>query len=370
MKITNLRFSFIQAGCASDALSSLNPPPVRFSFLLSAPAYQQRFTEASQAYDKHERIRPPWRYGFGKLFWKYYIQKNTARAKDLWRMMVPLYYDLGAVITADWLNGTIAARTYLYPWGIGLVLDIIVEGSFSVDEAANLGFQVDRLNKYKVTLEGGVQKELPLKGLMEFLLTSMYTEALNVPVAARASELFSIVTVLNAEDADPKQPLKEGGDLNEMMEAMVDWNPLFKSIPLPKLDSSKIDIKNSPAGHILFGGRRGRFVWYPGNFRSKVGSPNRLNCYHQNLTVASLQTESLCQFAQDISERLDGDGSLVNTSVTYQSCAQLTAGILGRMYGGASDIYRSGSIRSQIAKSYIPAVAAVRQYFKMSQLAP
>lgn len=369
MKITNLRFSFIQVGCAREVLSSLKPPPIRFSFLLNPPAYQQRFIEASQADDEHERIRPPWRDGYGKLFWKYYIQKKPAPAKDLWRMMVPFYYDFGAVITANWLNGTIAARTYLYPWGVGLALDIIAEGSFTLDDAANLGFQVERLNQYKVML-GGMEKKLPLKGLMEFLLTSIYTDVFNVPVTAQASELFSIVTVLNAEDVDVMQPLAEGSELHQLMEAMVGWNPLFKSIPLPKLESSKVEIKNSPVGHILFGGRRGRFVWFPGNFYSKLGRTSTLNCYHQNLAVASLQTESLCQFAQDVFERLTGSGSLVDTSVAYQSCAQLAAGILGRMYGGAADIYRCGSIRNQIAKSYVPAVSSVRQFFKMAQLAP
>jgi hypothetical protein len=369
MKIINLKLSFIQVGCFSEPLSSLNQPAIPFSFLISGPAYQQRFVKVCQSNQSNEKVLWPGRGGYGKLFWNRYIQNQPAPVKDLWRLMVPFFYDLDVKIIADWLNGTVASRIYLYPWGIGLVLDVFAYGSLTLDDAANLGFQVERQEHYNATLNG-VQRQLTMRGLLEFLLTSTRNEVFGYPVPGQMSEMLSIVTVLDADGANATQPVIDGGDLHRMMEGMVGWNPLYKSISLAKLDSGKIQIKAAPPGHVLLGGRRGRFVWFPGHFYSNSGSTKTLNCYHQNLAVASLQTESLCLFAKDVTDQINANTLNANTSAAYRSCAQLTAGVLGRLYGGTIDTYRCGSIRDQIAKTYRPAVDGVRQFFTMPPLVP
>ena len=60
--------------------------------------------------------------------------------------------------------------------------------------------------------------------------------------------------------------------------------------------------------------------------------------------------------AQDAAAQLSTRGSLSGFSVTYRNCAQLAAGLLGRLHGRKADespgkkplTYRSGSVRSQI----------------------
>lgn len=367
MKITDMKFSFVQVECLTEPLRALNPPTIPFDFLLSGPRYEQQFADAIKGSGK---CKPPWRGGYGRLFWQRYIQKKPASSKDLWRAMVPLYYELGDIVSADWLDGKAAAKAYLYPWGVGLVVDVAAAGSLTTEEAVQLGFQVERSNKYKVAV-GGKQQEVPLTGLVEVLLAAIRSNVYGPATAAgQTGEMFSIVTVLDAEDVDDKEPLVEGSDLHHALEGLVNWNVHWKTTQPKKLDQRKIETKQAPPSHVLYGGRRGRLVWFPGSFRRNAVYANTLTCYHQNLTVASLQTESLCRLVKETGDRLAINPSLADTSVAYQTCAQLAAGLLGRLYGGTSDTYRSHSIRDQIAKVYRDPVSSVRKHFKMPELTP
>lgn len=365
MKITEIRFSFLQVKCLSQPLSALTRPKIPFGFLLSGPDYQQQFAAAVAGQGP---CQPPWRGGYGKLFWKYYIQKKPASPKDLWRALVPLTYELEDAVAADWLPGKISARVYLNPWGIGVVVDVDASGSLTLDEAVKLAFQVKLENKYRTSI-GGVERQVGLDGLFEVLLSAIRAEVYGDGVSAgQSGALFSIVTVIDAADADASQPPPEGLELHKAMDGLVRWNKSWNITVPEELADSRIETKQAPASHVLYGGRRGRFVWFPASFRSVASYKNTLTCYHQNLTVASLQTESLCRLAKDGADRLEANPSLASTSVSYQSCARLAAGLLGRLSGGTFDTYRSHSLREQIDKVYRDQVNAIRDYFKMPPL--
>ncbi|MGH9430562.1 MAG: hypothetical protein ACRD3T_03380 [Terriglobia bacterium] len=368
MKITELRLSFIQVECLSEPLGALARPDIPLRFLLSGPEYQQQFVAAIAGQGP---CQPPWREGYGKLFWKYYIQKKPAGSKDLWRALAPLKYELGDVIAADWLPGKATARAYLYPWGIGLVVDVAASGSLTLDEAVKLAFQVKLQNKYSTSI-GGAGRPVALDGLFEVMLSAIRAKVYGDTVSAgQGGAMFSIVTVIDASEADAAQPPPEGLDLHKAMDGLVRWNKDWNTTTPVKLADSKIETKQAPPSHVLYGGRRGRFVWFPGSFRSAANSEHTLTCYHQNLTVGSLQTESLCRLAKDAADRLAANPSLASASVAYRNCAQLAAGLLGRLYGGTFDTYRSHSLRDQIDKVYKAEINAVRDYFnKMPPLKP
>jgi hypothetical protein len=139
----------------------------------------------------------------------------------------------------------------------------------------------------------------------------------------------------------------------------------FSPVPLRITPSRS---SSPPPGHILYGGRRGRVVWFPGNFIGVAAYEHTLACYHQNLTMASLQTESLCRMAKDAADLVINNQPLSNCSVAYRTCAQLSAGILGRLYGGTFDTYRSNSVRDQIQRMYQNDVTALRTEFRMGPL--
>ena len=58
--------------------------------------------------------------------------------------------------------------------------------------------------------------------------------------------------------------------------------------------STCLKIRHAPLSHVLYGLDRGRAVWFPDLF-TKQGRVHALGCYHRNLTLLSLQTESLVE---------------------------------------------------------------------------
>ena len=172
----------------------------------------------------------------------------------------------------------------------------------------------------------------------------------------QAGQLFSVVTVIDATAASSTDPVVQDGPVHRALEAMAGWNPLWKKMALKPLSAGRIAIRQSPEGHIIYGRQQGRVVWFPGNFPSAGGKPSTLTCFHQNLSMASLHVASLCRFAKDAAAQLSNKKSLASVSKMYRDCARLTAGILGRLHGKKNDddagakpeIYRSGSIRTQI----------------------
>jgi hypothetical protein len=66
-------------------------------------------------------------------------------------------------------------------------------------------------------------------------------------------------------------------------------------------------------------------------------------------------------------QRLDGQ-TLGDFAVTHANCMRLVAGILGRLYGGTLDTYRSHSVRDQIKRTYLDSVNAVRSAVGMPAL--
>lgn len=363
--IKEIRFTFLQVECLASPLRALKSPAIPFDFLLSGPRYQREFEDAIEG---SSDCLPPWRDGFGKLFWRYYLYKIPPAAKDARRAMAPFYLPLKTKIAADWLTGKAGARAYLYPWGIGLVFDVRATGSFTLDEAVGLGFQAQRLGKYKIEVNGA-QKETGLKGLFDTLLAAVRSKVYGPGIAAgNTSEMFSVVTILDADEADAAEAVAEGSDLHRALDALTGWNTLYQKTKPKDLNGARIEIKTSPEGHLLYGGPRGRCVWFPGNFVSQAPYSRTLLCYHQNLTTASLQTESLCRLAKDAAEILQNGQSLADSSLAYQECAKLAAGALGRLYGGTCETYRSHSIRAQIGSLYRDPVDAIRKHYAMDAL--
>ena len=359
IQIKEIRLSFIQFEILADPLKALNPPPIPFSFLLSGAAYGQQWRALFQgASTVGADLLPPWHKGYAKLFWKYYAPQR--QPGDLWRSMVP-FRRACVPVTASWLAGatpgTATAAAYLYPWGIGVVMDVEAKLNLDLDQTVQFAFQTERSGKY--ILNGDAGKEYNMKPLMSQLIEEVRTEAYAATPQGQQGEIFSIVSVLDADGVDTMKVPQDGQEVHQALEAFTNWNPLYKKLALKPLKDYSIEIKTSPASHVLYGGKRGRAIWFPEQFKNVAPYPDSVTCYHRNLTIATLQTESLCRFMAEIAVILNAGGTLANTSVAYSSAGKLSAGILGRLYGGAGT-YRSHSIQVQIDKSYKVEVNRVR----------
>jgi len=340
--VNEIRLSLIQFMPAMGLLRPLKRATIPFSFLLNGSQFQ---TEFADALNGGGQLRPPWRDSYGKLFWARYLPKESRTADQSWRSLVPLYYEFDQREVGLPLPECDAqVRTYLYPWGIGVIVDFGCPGPRPLFDAVDHTFEIQRKGKAVLQL------------ILKALRTAVYADA----STEEAGDLFSVVTVTDATGVSSDAPVDPTGDIRRALEALVGWNPLWRKIPLGQLMTGSISIRPSPPGHILYGDERSRVVWFPEEFRSTSPAryPHTLSCYHQNLTIASLHAESLCQIARDASAQWQLKHSWTSFSATYHDCARLAAGILGRLHGrkeGESGkkkpkpkTYRSGSVRTQI----------------------
>jgi hypothetical protein len=366
--IKEIRLSFIHLETLTAPLCSLSTPDIPYKFLLSEPLYQ---TQLANILSGSGLQRMPWYDGAGKLFWFYYLEKKGAsyvKPKDAWRALVPLESDIDGTISGAWVPGMVKLWGYLYPWGIGLIADVQAQSSWSLDLAVELAFQVRRLNKYDWTVNG-ITKQFSLNALMDAVIAAMRAKAYGPQATAgQTGEIFSLVTVLDADGIDATTPVENKQELHRALEALTGWSQFWKTIELKELSEGQIEIKQSPSSHVLYGGRRGRMVWFPAAFKGAVTYTESLSCYHQNLMAAILQTESLCRLAQAAAKQLAAGQTLGDFSVTYTNCLRLAVGTLGRLYGGTLDTYRSHSVRDQIKRTYLDSVNAVRSAMGMPAL--
>ncbi len=366
MVIKELRLAFVQTESIPGPLAALNAPAIPYRFLLNEALFQ---AELASALAGASALGLPWDRRVGKRFWYYYLERTlplSRTPKQMWRRLVPLRASLeGVTVSGARIPATVETHAYVYPWGVGLAADVVAEGSWSLEEAVKVALNVRKGNVFDWTA-GAKTARMSLGGLLDRAIAEVRSRAYGGAVGAgQRGEVFSIVTVTDAEGVDAGVAVESKTEVHRALEAWTGWSSLWKSIALTDLKECTIDImrKESLDGHVLYGGRRGRAVWFPAKFRSGYQEkPDALKCYHQNLFVSTLQTESLCRLSQAVADQLKEGQTVGQFPVTYRNCMELAAGILGRLWGGPQfhDSYRSQSLRDQIKRTYFDAVNIVR----------
>ena len=357
MIINQVRLSFIQFESLADHLAPLSPPAIKYGFLLNEALYQKQILFLSGQMGLGD---------YASWFWFYYLKKklaSSAKPNEAWHGLLPFRTAEETLVATAGLDGTASASAYLYPWGIGLVLEIEAKGAWELNDAVDFVLGARRTGKYQRKTDATPRSLGNMMGaLIEDVRKTVYGP--DIP-AGQTSEVFSIVTVVDAEQGDLAQPIPEKQALHRALDALTTWSPTWKANTLNDLSASLIETKRAPAAHALYGGKRGRVVWFPALFGSASAS---LGNYHMNLTMATLQVESLCQLAIHASGQFEAGTNLGACSVTYGDCVRLAAGALGRLYGG-TDTYRTNSVHVQIGRSYLEPVNRIRAAVEMTPLA-
>jgi hypothetical protein len=375
MQITDVRFSFSQVETLAEPLAARPAPAIPRQFLLNQAEFEQELRKALD-FDPNA-LELPWHDKFGKLFWFHYLEGRFGRAlafNHCWRQLVPLLDPNVGSLEAPWLgeDGDAEIRAHYFPWGIGVIVDVRAVGSWSpgklVDDVA---FKVRKDANFDWTFSGKTQS-LPMNTLISKVIDLLRQRAYGLEAApGTPGSVFSIVTVLDGKKATSDDAIADQSKMHRVLDALVSWSPQWKKTKLDAIANRAIEIKSSlaPPGHMLYGGKRGRAVWFPGSFPASAHvSAAGLRCYHRNLSAAALQTESLCSFAREAVTRANRGTPIGAESATYANCAKLTAGILGRLYGAAGTTYRSRTVRDQIDRNYLADVNALRGAVNMTPL--
>jgi hypothetical protein len=366
MKITEMRISFVQVETLGNLLRSRKPPTTPLRFLLNSSLFADQYQRPAGQVDV------PWTAnGYAPHFWNYYAP-DPNDFKQHWRALVPLEYKLAVSLLPTW-SGDAIARAYVYPWGIGLLLEISLKGDWEEDAAVDKALDVRRNGVAGLQPPDPFGNQL-LNNLIQSFLDRIRQAAYGDGTQPGArSELFTIATVMEGSGA-ANVAITSGTVEHQRLEALAGWNTQWRQLnklkPLsdnPPSDNT-IRIKDpAPVSHIVYAKSRGRTVWFPQYFKS-ITKDDRLLIYHQNLTMAALQTESLCQLANDVARQIVNNQPQAHWSYCYSDCAQFAAGLLGRLCGGKQNTYRSDSLRHQIKTTYEESVNSLRAHFEMPNL--
>jgi hypothetical protein len=340
-----------------------------YDFLVHRFSYVDRFDRAAGD-DEHGDLQRPWPHTRGKSFWTFYFEGNTPhgsiKGEQAWRGITPFRQRLpwSAESTAG-SDCQISIDAFVYPHGVATVLYLSLAGKFTPELIARRALEIRRRPIFSTSTR---DRDLTLDRLAGRILDATRTIAFGtVPAGTRPPYPFSVATVIRGSGVDSEKPLPEKSPEHRLLEVLTAWPPAWEGAGTPPLSKATVPIsKGSPSGHLLYARNRGRAPWMPGYFCLDPGVVRSLGCLHRNLVFASMQVDSLAYFMAATSRLLDEGHEL---GEEHRDLARRAASVLGRLYGGASSIYRSRSPRAQIDEAGLqPGINTIRAWLGQEPL--
>jgi hypothetical protein len=323
-------------------------------------AYEQLF-KAAQVAPNHDPPNGPrhWRLPWPnqlrghQRFWERYIDVRLSHlsSRKALKHLVPFRISL-ARVTADWLKpGSGYIQGFRYPHRAAVVVWIDAKSSQgnSIDQFIDQMVQIRSNGLYTVTwLEDRSKEQLGLKDLSTKALDRLLNVLKPGPVIQTDDDHpFSLATVVKGdfESADLKQEITTNEPIHRALYAMCTGKApgILQDNDYQRRRIAKLGSDALPSD-ALYARFRSRAGWFPQQF-GKPENKYPLGCYHNNLTFASLQTDSLLAAARLAHTRHLNNQPMGNLITIARSAA----GMLGRLYGPQpKKIYQSYSVREQI----------------------
>ena len=383
IEINLVRLSIIWIETNLRLLGDPSPPNLPLGFLGNRNSYITAFDKVMQKQTPPIGLEAPWpseESGQDQHFWKYYLESKPKLGympgDKAWKFLVPFRGRVAVkkvtALSLDEQTGKFRLESFFYPFGFGLIITFEARNSWSLAETVDLVFNVSRKSELDVQWESGPEGRLYFKQFADRCLTSIRQVALGQtgPAGIIPDQPFTIFTVLKGSGENLEAPLTEGEEIHRMLEAVTSWAANWPKARLPALDEKvKLPLKSSTNdADVVYARKRGRAVWFPTLFTDSELVRRSLSCYHRNLVFAALQTESLCGLATATEQEIEVR-TFARLPVMHRDCAELAAKILGRMYAGHKDTYRSMSLRYHIQQNGLEAaINKIRDEFNLIPL--
>lgn len=337
--IGDLRLTFVWVETLFSLLRDEPPAAAPMRFLGRSDLYANAFASLSTRTD----LTAPWPVPSRHNFWRYYLQCDPLQMppSQAWRFLVP-FRQVPLKLRAATEGQRLSAEGFYYPFGMGLALTVTdtteralfdaVASTVSI-RSGTLGTVSDSAGDHGVTLQECADR----------CFAVLRTHAFGPAAAAgtRSLDPFTVLTVVRATDA-PSDNLAPGSPVHRALEAWTGWRSSWRTDALPDPEERLIQTQGG-SGRVLYGRRRARVAWFPPHFASQ-GRP--LSCYHRNLSLTSLQVESLGTAVDHTLELCRGD--LTMLSVHHGQSVAHASDMLARFYAAPVKMYRGWSAPRQI----------------------
>jgi hypothetical protein len=350
--ISKFRISLIWTETVPAILAGNLASGAPLAWLGRAGDYAQTF-ENMRAGTGPAIVELPWRRPIGERFWRHYFEgKHTGEitGRQAWKRLTPLRGKLLSGIAAAVPYIKMGFESYFAPQGIALLATGYYEGAAkSLPDVTEIAHAV-RFGPY---YGRGITTNRRLGPVAEEAIADLRQQAFGQTKGYPSGhQPFTIITLLDGLGADGSDKIKAGGPEHRLLEATTSWNPHYRQINLKQvpLATATVPIRRQLDGDMMYARSDGRAIWLPREFGK--GSP-ALTCYHRNIVFASLQTQSLGEFAVWVAEQ-QKTGALVDKLVLER--AARAKALLGLLSAGAIAIYRTGSVAKQIEEAKYPTI--------------
>jgi hypothetical protein len=356
VEITEFRLAFIwtQTLLSDNPAGKTGPYAGRGGYETLVGALQR--SDPAQGFDLPWLRQKP----FAHRFWVKYlsaINPGNVTTGNLWLHAVPLRATAAPVTLSlppgltGWApagavtESRVTAESFLYPFGLGLIISVTVKGALTGGSWIDLACALSHQPIKGVHFDGeAFEQKLPVlaRDSVAKLAARDFGPMADAPDIA---DPFTIMTVIQGAGVPAEAAPDETA--RRYVQAGATLDPRWSTAKLYDLvmGENLIDIKSTASpGDVVYAVERGRTIWSPSAFSAPPGPKNSLGCYYRNQVFASLQTEALCRLAKAMYQRIQNDR---DQPAHLDDLAKIANAILPGMHQGTAT-YRSKSIQKLI----------------------
>jgi hypothetical protein len=370
--IDSLRISVIRTAVLPELLTE--PSPSGTNALNGRDVYVKTFSGLGPA---SSPISYPWPPEAAsntnqrpQRFWSFYLKGRDLRSVPAvlaWERLVPVRAKVVSLErTPNKAQSTASTRArienFWYPHGVGAIATVSIEGSRPLEEAIERVVQAVTASTYR-----RCSANQEVSGTLESILSSSLDEARKEirqgrDLAAQLPGLFTIATVIHGQGVDPEAAIVSGSLLHKAINACCTFRRSWQKDTTPDLEAARVPTAQRAAGSVLFARQYARTLWFPEVFTLPRDRRNhQLACFHRNLTLAAMQTQSLLGLARWGADQID-EGKRLRFDV--DELIRNSVIVLGLLYGKVDDIYQSLSVQREIKDSgAISTINGLRGYY-------
>lgn len=357
----------------------------KLDFLGRQVDYAQHFQSLGNAPSSAD-LSMPWNQSAGQPdhFWQYYLGNPNPQAisgEEAWEYIVPLRTTIPATVQSHSGSRPFALEGYYFPHGVAFMATAYLDQERPFSEMIDWTLDVRNPgNRFEMIWRTGEKNRRGLKVTLEeiiqlcldYLQRGMLRNA--EPIGFPAEHSFRVATAIRGHGVDPSQAPDESVRL--ALQALCLWNKNWSKAKLSDPNQFEIPTHLPEKGDLMYGYQHSRAIWFPRLFTAKEGA-SKLGYYHRHLTMLSLQTASLIALARLATKYILYEDVM---PAALEDLARRAAGLLGRLYGGSDDTFKSWSAFHQIQdhriqdiddrNRQVDVVNQLREFFGLTPLTP
>ncbi|MFI9583134.1 hypothetical protein ACIHCQ_15095 [Streptomyces sp. NPDC052236] len=291
-----------------------------------------------------------------------YASLSTQR---FWRAQIPLAAPRPPVQFASPQGRTaVTGAALCHPLGNSVAVTVIVKGDYGVDELTARVAEIDQKARFGLA-DDHTAETYSLRTLGPELLRRLNAHRVRETPDAEEQEGEPLVIVsvvqANPDSTDEECRASEGSGVHHLLHALATRTHLAEC-PMPRhLGSHSLPGRTHQGGGVHYRLDRARVVWAPYRFRRSDRS-RWLGCYHQNLALASMLTDSWLGVIAWAADTISNGPLPPGGFEVTERCAMLL-GLVYEENARPAPVYRTRSTAAQIVDSgLVPALQDVRGY--------